>query len=334
MFPDKIDKMIIDGVSNTRQYYHAHAYVLFRPFIPLSPHLSLAFPPQLLTFHSSDYEQWSDADLVFRYFFESCMTAAPGECALAAFNKTASELHDDAWAFIEDLRASPVAANTTLVDMGTFKSIVLGELKSVGGWPAMSTALATILYGNKTENRAALQSFVQPATATPFAIASFPVVFGLYGIHCSDRTVRLDSFEAQEQEGAFKKLYEVSRFAGDTVSPITAHCAQWPWKAREIYQGDFQVKTKNPILLASNTRDAHTALRTAFNVSSGFEGSAVLEVNSTGVSVFSLPFLGNEPILITTHRKARHIRRPFCLRVSGHQGILAQRHAPQAGKCL
>jgi len=25
MFPDKIDKMIIDGVSNTREYYYAQA---------------------------------------------------------------------------------------------------------------------------------------------------------------------------------------------------------------------------------------------------------------------------------------------------------------------
>ncbi|KAH6637251.1 TAP-like protein-domain-containing protein [Chaetomium tenue] len=263
MFPDNIDKMIIDGVSNTREYYHAHA----------------------------DYEQWSDADLVFRYFFESCMTAQPGECALAAFNKTASELHDDAWAFIEGLRISPVATGTTFVDMGTFKSIILGELKSVGGWPAMSAALFTILYGNETESKTALQSFVQPATATPLAIASFPIVFSQYAIHCSDRTIRLDSFEAQEQAGAFKKLYEVSRFAGDTVSPITAHCAQWPWKAREVYQGEFQVKTKNPILLASNTRDAHTALRSAFNVSSGFEGSAVLEVNGTGHATFGAPSL-------------------------------------------
>jgi pimeloyl-ACP methyl ester carboxylesterase len=261
MFPDKIDRMIIDGVSNTREYYHAHA----------------------------DYEQWSDTDLVFRYFFESCMTAAPGECALAGFNKTASELHDDAWAFIEGLRISPVAAGTTLVDMAAFKNIVIGELKSVGGWPAMSAALATILYGNETESRAALQSFVQPATATELTIATFPVVIGLYGIHCSDRVVRLESFEAQEQDGVFKKLYEVSRFTGDTATSITAHCAQWPWQAREIYQGDFQVKTKNPILLASNTRDAHTPLRSAFNVSSGFEGSAVLEVNSTGHGTIGAP---------------------------------------------
>ena len=214
------------------------------------------------------------------------MTAQPGECALAAFNKTASQLHDDAWAFIEGLRASPVTAGTALADMGSFKSIILGELKTVSGWPALSAALATILYGNETESMAALQAVVEPATAAQDAVRSFPVVFALYGIHCSDRTVRLDSFEAQERDGAFEKLYEISRFAGDTVSQITAHCAQWPWRAREIYEVDFQVKTRNPILIASNTRDAHTALRSAFNVSSGFEGSAVLEVNSTGVSVF------------------------------------------------
>jgi len=32
MFPDKIDKMVIDGVSNTREYYHAQAWVSFSLF--------------------------------------------------------------------------------------------------------------------------------------------------------------------------------------------------------------------------------------------------------------------------------------------------------------
>jgi hypothetical protein len=234
------------------------------------------------------------------------MTASPGECALAAFNKTASELHDDTWAFIESLRTSPMAAGTALADMGTFKSILLEELKMLDGWPALSAVLAKILYGNETESKAALQAMVQSATAAQLAVLSFPIAFRLYGIHCSDRTVRFDSFEAQGEDGAFQKLYRTSKLAGDVVSQITAHCAQWPWKAREIYQGDFQVKTRNPILLASNSRDAHTPLRSAFNVSSGFEGSAVLEVNSTGVSFFfTPPFLLGSPFFPSPSPKLR-----------------------------
>jgi len=167
------------------------------------------------------------------------MTASPGECALAAFNKTASELHDDAWAFIERLRTAPIAAGTALADMATFKGILLGELKVVGGWPALSAVLAKVLYGNETERETALRAIVEPANAAQLAVATFPIISSLYGIHCSDRTVRLDSFQAREKDGAFKRLYKVSRFAGDIASQITAHCAQWPWKAREIYQGDF-----------------------------------------------------------------------------------------------
>jgi pimeloyl-ACP methyl ester carboxylesterase len=31
MFPDKIDKMILDGVQNPHEYYHSLGYVLFYP---------------------------------------------------------------------------------------------------------------------------------------------------------------------------------------------------------------------------------------------------------------------------------------------------------------
>lgn len=33
MFPDRIDKMILDGVQNVHEYYHAAACVLFPPII-------------------------------------------------------------------------------------------------------------------------------------------------------------------------------------------------------------------------------------------------------------------------------------------------------------
>lgn len=71
---------------------------------------------------------------------------------------------------------------------------------------------------------------------------------------------------------------------GDIVAQITAHCAQWPWRARETYAGNFRVKTRNPILVASTARDSHTPLRSPRNVSAGFEGSGLLVVNGTGVS--------------------------------------------------
>lgn len=73
------------------------------------------------------------------------------------------------------------------------------------------------------------------------------------------------------------------------IAASMAACAQWPYNAKERYQGDFQVKTKNPVLFIGNTGDAHTPLVSAYNVSSGFEGSSVLEIDGYGHASVAVP---------------------------------------------
>jgi len=262
MFPDKVDKVILDGVQNPHEYYHAHA----------------------------DYEEWTDSDSIFSYFFQSCLTAPPGRCALAALNKTATELERDAWAFAHSLRTAPIPAGTTLIDIGTFKGYIFGQLKFTGGWPILSSVLATLLYGPRDSGVRVLEAIVEAAERNgELGLESFDTTVSLWAIHCGDRTVRLSSWEAQEADGAFKRLYNVSRLVGDIAAPISATCAQWPWRARETYGGDFYVKTRKPVLVASNTRDSHTPLRSAKNLTAGFEGSGLLEVNATGHATLNAP---------------------------------------------
>ncbi|KAK1758989.1 hypothetical protein QBC47DRAFT_436436 [Echria macrotheca] len=262
MFPDRIDRMVIDGVQNPHEYYHAQA----------------------------DFEEWTDSDAVFSYFFSSCLTAAPGRCALATLNKTAAQLEKDTWEFIESLRQAPIPAGSILIDMGAFKNFIIGELKFAGGWPDLSALLSVLVYGTPQEKVRVLEAIVDEASKTQqLGPSSFDVVASLWGIHCGDRTVRLGSFEAQQKDGVFSRLYKTSRLVGDVVTQITAHCAQWPWHARETYSGDFRIRTKNPILVASNLRDSHTPLKSALNVSAGFEGSGLLQVNGTGHATLNVP---------------------------------------------
>lgn len=103
----------------------------------------------------------------------------------------------------------------------------------------------------------------------------------LLGIHCGDRITRLTSFD--QFLPAVDRLYNTSIMMGDfTVGPGMT-CAQWKFDAKERYLGDFKVTTKNPVLLIGNTFDGHTPIRSAYNVSSGFKDSVVLEVNGHGV---------------------------------------------------
>ena len=145
----------------------------------------------------------------------------------------------------------------------------------------MAESLAVLLYESEDQRGSVFERVLAGLyyTTEQFSLGLVP---NLWAIHCGDRTVREESFEAIAP--VFEQLSNTSRILGDVVHLITAHCAQWPWRAKEVYQGNFQAKTKKPILVINNRLDAHTPVRSALNVSSGFEGSRFLEVNGTGVS--------------------------------------------------
>lgn len=112
--------------------------------------------------------------------------------------------------------------------------------------------------------------------------ASFRTPQALRGIHCSDRFNRISSLE--DFLPVSDRLHDISRLMGSVELPIASDCAQWPIKAKERYEGDFQVSPRKPVLIVGNSHDGHTPIASARNVSAGFEGSVVLEVNGYGVS--------------------------------------------------
>ncbi|KAK3360706.1 Alpha/Beta hydrolase protein [Lasiosphaeria hispida] len=258
MFPERIDKAILDGVQNPHDYYHSHA----------------------------DFEEWVDTDEVFSYYFTSCVEAGPDKCALASLNKTAVALEQDVWNFFDVIRAAPIAVGSDVLDLIGLKSFFLGQLKVSAGWSSLSQFLLALVYGS--QQGPLLEALAQAlAAGSPDGPANIIPVQSLWGIHCGDMIPRMKLFD--EAVAAADRLGKTSRLIGDVVTWNMVHCNQWPWHARETYMGNFHVKTKNPILIASNSRDAHTPLTSALNVSSGFEGSGFLEVDGTGHTVLNVP---------------------------------------------
>ncbi|KAK0716379.1 TAP-like protein-domain-containing protein [Lasiosphaeris hirsuta] len=258
MFPERVDKVILDGVQNPHDYYHSPA----------------------------DFEEWTDTDKVFSYYFTSCVEAGPEKCALAALNKTAAALEQDVWDFFDNIRAAPIAVGSDVLDLVGLKGFVIEQLKVSAAWSSLSQLLLALIYGSERE--LFLEKLANALSAgSPGGPANIIPVQSLWGIHCGDTIPRAKSFD--EAVIAANKLSKISRLIGDVVTWNMAHCNQWPWHAKETYMGNFHVKTKNPILIASNSRDAHTPLKSALNVSSGFEGSGLLEVNGTGHAALNVP---------------------------------------------
>ena len=162
---------------------------------------------------------------------------------------------------------------------------MLGSLKAYKKWPGLASILAGLVYGTPEEQSAIIDSV--GGQLSDDAPAFNLIADATWAIHGSDRLVRAQTFE--EIKPVYDRLGKISRFTGDVAASFTSHCSQWPWHAKEVYKGNFQVKTKNPILVASNLYDAHTPLTSAKNVSDTFEGSGLLVVNGTGVSFSLLP---------------------------------------------
>lgn len=181
---------------------------------------------------------------------------------------------------MDAVKERPIAIGSYLVDYAAVKGLILQSLYDTASWPGLSAVLAMALTDTLTED-------VVADLSPPFTPEAGNQIAALMGIRCVDRTARASSLD--EFLPVVERLGETSRIYGDATVALNMQCARWKIEPKERFEGDFQVKTKNPILLLSNTYDSHTPIISARNVSSGFEDSVVLEINGYGVCAFFLP---------------------------------------------
>jgi pimeloyl-ACP methyl ester carboxylesterase len=245
MFPDRMDKVVLDGVVNSHEYYHAY-----------------------------DVEWISGSDVSWSGFFSGCV-AAPEACALASSNKTAKQLEDEFYNFMWDLKYNPVPFGESLISYVTIKSLVNVAIYTPSTWPKVSQAFFDLYQGNFTTIVSVLTDLSTGFGATLGTDANV-------AIKCGDKTVRTRT--RAEMSPVVEALYNASNLLGESYVNIAFKCAQWPTQSKEIYQGDFNITTKNPVLFVGGTFDPLTPLVSARNMSSGFVGSGLLEHHGYGVS--------------------------------------------------
>ncbi|KAM0328748.1 hypothetical protein ACHAQA_005161 [Verticillium albo-atrum] len=245
MFPERIDKMVFDGVQNPHEYYYA----------------------------LGDFEEWTDSDKVFSAIFSTCFDF-PENCVLAKDNVTAIELERAAWDLIDRVKYHPIVLGTTVIDYSALRGIIALNLYDAVGWPVFTQVL-DLLISRENDTQA-----LELITKAGWLATTSTSVEPLTGIRCVDRQARTSSFE--EFKPTIDKLHNRSRIYGDLTVSLMAACAQWKIDSPEKIHSDFHVKTKNPVLFVGNTWDGHTPLKSAKNVSSTFEGSGLLEINGYG----------------------------------------------------
>lgn len=235
----------------------------------------------------SDSELWSHTDKVINFYFEACADAGPELCALtAATNRSGREMARDFYEFVERLTNEPIGLAKVggAYDGAAMKALMFRQAYDVEGWSDFSHTLAPLLYGSEAER---IEALTVLSGSAPITTATTGIMEPNWAIHCGDRVPRTDNFE--EIAPSLRIQYNTSYYVGGANAVMQAICAQWPWRAKEVYQGDFKAKTKHPILIMSNSLDGQTPLASARNMSSGFEGAVILENDGVGHGAWSFP---------------------------------------------
>lgn len=271
MFPDKIDKVVLDGVQNPHEYYHSFTYVRYGMLKVQTTRL----------IQSRDTEEWSDTDEEFSHIFKHC-AATPAKCALAREGVSAEELEQSVWDLLDHLKYHPQPIGNYIVDRAIVSSLIAEFLYNYNSWPRLAKILDMLIHEEKRDIPFLIEAIF--ATDDPNSKTyetGMAMVQSVVGIHCGDRAARAGSLEALMP--AMWEMANVTRLFDGMPDGINIPCAQWRFEPKERYEGDFQVAPRNPVLIIGNTWDGLTPLRSARNVSSGFNGSVVLEVNGYGV---------------------------------------------------
>jgi hypothetical protein len=215
---------------------------------------------------------------VFSGIFSTCI-AAGNDCPLYTEKATAAQLEQATWELLDSLKRNPITLGNLLVDYSVLKGYIQAAIYGPYAWPALAIFLDALFNDNITERALGAAQDLQAAVAAIIAL-----ITAVSAIHCSDAKPRVATFS--EYRPVIDRMYNVSSIMGDAADLVRMRCAQWKIKPKERYEGGFIVQTKNPVLFIGNTWDGHTPLKSAYNVSSGFNGSVVLEVHGYGVSGF------------------------------------------------
>lgn len=266
MFPDKIDKMLLDGVLNMDQYYAGR-----------------------------EVQQIVASEDTWAGFFTGCMEASESLCPLKRHASSAAELQKTVEDLIEGVKYQPIPigpyAPLELVDYSSLKGLVFNGIYYPNQWTYLAGLLDGIISLNETQFLENYQAITGIFSHTDSTFPAYNGQEALQGIRCSETAFRTEN--VTDLVPTLQDFVDKSWIIGDTeATTVYMSCAAWQFKAKEIYSGGFQhLKTKNPVLFVGGPFDPLTAFAGAQNTSGAFEGSGLLQHDGYGHCSISQPSL-------------------------------------------
>ncbi|KLO10922.1 alpha/beta-hydrolase [Schizopora paradoxa] len=264
MFPDKINRMVLDGVVDAEDYYSG-----------------------------SWTESLHDADSALMDLFHTCVRIGPLLCPLYEVNASLIKERVDKLLLRVKEHPIPFFYNVVpgvreqygLVDYSIVKFAMLQSLVKVqeDGW-SLIHALAGLEKGYSEAFWRLSARVIRWEDYFSDRI-SCDFLEGFAGgrelgsaVACGEADPVVGDLQSLKEY--YADLAKTASFAYEWTRRIS--CSGWKVRAKERYTGPFVANTSFPILFIGNTADPVTPLRNAHKMAKGFEGAVVLTQNSSG----------------------------------------------------
>ncbi|KAF9040674.1 TAP-like protein-domain-containing protein [Panaeolus papilionaceus] len=253
MFPDKVERLIIDGVCDAEDYY------------------ATLWSKNLM-----------DTDKGIDLFVSGCHEAGPGGCHFWA--PTNAAIRHNMTNLFDRVRREPVPVSSPMgphavVDIDMLERIVFAALYTpYAVFPLLAEAFAALAHGDGS----ILLSIVGVVDSLDCPAESQTELV-------SDATAAIlcnDGEEIPSDLESTQKYFAMMKRSSPTWGPIWAgirmNCIDWPKFPKTNFRGPFNATTSHPLLVIGNTADPVAPLWAAKKMSAGFTDSVVLTQDSPG----------------------------------------------------
>ncbi|KAG8877859.1 hypothetical protein FRB97_002969 [Tulasnella sp. 331] len=289
LFPERVGRVVLDGVVNATLSSSAPGYEFFASSI-------------------------SDGDATLQQFLAQCAESGPSGCALASSNSTQSSLNawinqliDDAYNF------APLGSGMTSFDI---RVLLESTARAPMQWQDMAKtilearqAISALIPGSNTNNTSGGNSTSMRIKRAHSFFAALPAVPRFTNLVKRSQTAAQSNdngwslptavlcgdssappFDALD---TFNNIVSTSQtvssiFAPFLVTQPEAVCSGWPYRAVQRYSGPWDAKTiANPIVVIGNTFDPVTPLHMAKELvrtvnSNGKRNAALIQHDGSG----------------------------------------------------
>ncbi|KAI1103915.1 alpha/beta-hydrolase [Jackrogersella minutella] len=257
MFPERSERVIIDGVENQ--------FVWYKGLLETE------------TFH--------DTENVWEGFLEECIKAGKG-CALSSLAGSKDSLKAKLLSLAEHLKDSPfsVYVNNTVYGTLDYETIwykaIFPALYKPANWYLLADRLAKMLQGNATE---ALLSY---ALDEPWNIKGEATEFITYNDGSSGA-----SYWPQDRESLLDLLIPYMNESVFAPAEYGGYYIKQQWRIPRTHQyvPHIGVNTSHPVLILSTTYDPVCPLLSARSANAAFKDSKIVEVRGYGHCSISIP---------------------------------------------